>query len=121
MLRSNGSDGSVANAVTATAYQQMGGTAHGAAFVRGNGPVVPINIDHEIWEVNGASSARDRSRIPTQRRPFGSKGPNGAIAYQHGAKPSREAFQRLRGTPLALINPDHLEQLQADNPGNAPY
>lgn len=39
------------------------------------------------------------------------RGPNGAIAYQYGAKPSREAFERLRGTPLALINPDHLMDL----------
>lgn len=39
------------------------------------------------------------------------RGPNGARAYKYGPEPSREAFRALRGTPLALINPDHLMDL----------
>lgn len=52
-LRSDGSDGRIANAVDQAVYRSMGGSVDGAAFVPNHGPVVTVNIDHPIWRSSG--------------------------------------------------------------------
>jgi RHS repeat-associated protein len=109
VLRSDGSDGRKANAVNSATYQSMGGTANGAAFVNNNGPVVTVNIDHAVWESGGmmAQWAIGHESLHTAGL-SDQKGSNKSKAYKYGTDSSRAAFQELKGTPLALVNPDHL-------------
>jgi len=112
VLRSDGADGYVANAVDSESYEEMGGSPDGAAFVRGTGPVVTVNITHSIWESTGM-----RSQFAIGHESLHSagmahqRGSNGAVAYKFGSQPAKAAFQELKGKPSALLNPDHLMDL----------
>jgi RHS repeat-associated protein len=110
-LKSDGSDGKMANAVDAATYQSMGGSADGVAFVKGNGPIMTFNkgnsagagklrwvVGHESLHTAGLNDQR-----------FG--GPNGPIGYKFGSDVQKKAFQDMRGTSQAEINPDHLMDL----------
>ncbi|MES1263999.1 MAG: RHS repeat-associated core domain-containing protein, partial [Peristeroidobacter soli] len=112
-LRSNSSDGKIANAVDAATYQALGGSKNGAAFVKGvGGKVMTVNKDSTGWNSGGrmcqwvvgheslhTGGLRDQS------------GSNGAKAYKYGLPPNKEAYRELKGTPKSLINPDHLMDL----------
>jgi len=39
------------------------------------------------------------------------RGPNGIRAYQYGTPAQRGAYKTMKGTPDALINPDHIMDL----------
>lgn len=113
-LRSDGSDGKMANAVDAATYQGMGGSANGAAFVNGvNGTTMTVNKDNAAaWNSGGTMSrwvvgheSLHTAGLDDQR------GPNGAKAYKCGEDPNKEAFRQLRGTDKANINPDHIMDL----------
>ncbi|WP_394203863.1 RHS repeat-associated core domain-containing protein [Marinagarivorans algicola] len=110
-LNSNGSDGKVANAVSGATYQSMGGSANGAAFVANNGPVVTVNMGSAVW----GSGAHAQRAIGHESLHTGGlndqRGPNGNIAYQYGTPAQRKAFKAMKGTPAALINPDHIMDL----------
>ncbi len=111
-LRSDGSDGRIANAVDAKTYESLGGSRAGAAFVKGNGPEVTINIEHENWSSSGMQAQRSLGHESLHTVGLSDqRGSNGFIAYQFGFPGNRAAFEELKGTPLALVNPDHLMDL----------
>ena len=112
-LRSDGSDGKIANAVNSATYQSLGGDRNGAA--KADGPVVTVNIDHPDWEATGGAGARraqwavgHESLHTAGLEDLAAPGPDGATAYKYGNAAQREAFRELNGTPMAVFNPDHL-------------
>jgi len=109
-LRSDGSDGKIANAVDGATYQSMGGSAGGAAMVIGNAPVVTVNIDNDAaWSSGGSAAQRAIGHESLHTAGLNDKrAPNGVRAYQYGTPAQREAYQTMKGTRDALINPDHI-------------
>jgi RHS repeat-associated protein len=112
-LRSDGSDGKVANAVSSATYQSMGGSATGAAFVKGNGPVMTVNQGNPAAWASGAGMAKwvvghESLHTAGLGHEFGS---NGAIAYKFGLPPNQNAFSELKGTDKVWTNPDHLMEM----------
>ena len=109
-LRSNGSDGKIANAVNSATYQSMGGSATGAAFVKGNGPVMTVNVDNKAaWNSGSRMSGHAAGHESLHTAGLNDqRGSNGAPAYKYGNEQQREAFEELKGTPTGDINPDHL-------------
>ncbi len=108
-LRSDGSDGKIANAVDSSTYQNMGGSANGAAFVRGNGPIMVVNTGN-------SAGMSDLSRVVGHESLHTAglhdiEGSNGKDAYKHGLPANRDSYQELMGTDKALDNPDHLMDL----------
>lgn len=60
-LRSDGSDGKMANQVDSATCQKMGGTENGAAFVVGNGPIMTVNEGNAAaWGVGCRPQKFDR-------------------------------------------------------------
>ena len=115
ILRSDGSDGYIANAVSASEFRESGGSADGMAYVRNNGPTITINRDHGGW--NPVGPRNDTS--PNALRAVGHeslhsagldhvRGSNGAIAYQDGSTAQLEAYREIQGSPLEYENPDSL-------------
>jgi len=110
VLRSNGSDGNIANAVNQTVYLSQGGNPHGAAFT--NGAVVTINIDHPVWMLRTVEPQRVIGHESLHTIGLSDqRGPNNEKAYKNGLPAQQDAFRALRGTPKALINPDHIMDL----------
>lgn len=111
-LRSNGADGKVANAVTKEVYASMPGHSEGgAASVAGNGPVMTVNIGNtSAWGRNaGESSERAAGHESLHTAGLNDQvGANGARAYFDGRPEQVKAFEDMKGTPQADINPDHL-------------
>jgi hypothetical protein len=109
-LRSDGSDGKMANMLDGAAYEAAGGTPGGAAAVpRSDRDTMLVNRDNvdgffglklAKWIVGHESL--HTAGLDDQ---FGS---NGKAAYKYGNPAQKEAFRELRGTPKALINPDHI-------------
>lgn len=110
-LRSDGSDGKIANQVDAATYKSMGGSETGAAFVKGNGPVMTVNKDNaDAWNSGSrmAQWAVGHESLHTaglHDRPRTNDAPK---ANKYGEPPNREAYREMKGTWEALINPDHL-------------
>ena len=112
-LRSDGSDGKLANRVDAKTYQSMGGSENGAAFVKGNGPIMTVNGGNAAAWTTGASMSQwvvgheslHTAGLNDQR------GPNGALAYKFGFPVNVEAFRAISGTDKANINPDSIMNL----------
>lgn len=113
-LRSDGSDGKIANAVDSLTYQSSGGTESGAAFVAKN--------DRNTMVINKDNSAAWASGSRMSQWAVGHEslhtaglndqlGSNGRVAYKFGNSFQMEAFRELSGTPKALINPDHIMDL----------
>jgi hypothetical protein len=109
-LRSNGSDGKIASAVSSDTYQSMGGSATGAAFVKGNGPVMTVNIDNkDAWGSGGRMAGHSVGHESLHTAGLkDQRGSKGAFAYKYGNEQQREAFRELKGTPTGDVNPDHL-------------
>ena len=109
-LRSDGSDGRMANAVNRATYVKMGGSPTGAAMVAGNGPIMTVNLGNAAaW----AGSSALQWVVGHESLHTGGLndqvGPNGRLAYKHSGDPAeRKAFDALSGTPTAAINPDHV-------------
>jgi hypothetical protein len=112
-LRSDGSDGKMANAVDSATYQSLGGSANGAAFVKGNGPVMTVNKENSAaWNSGGRMSQWSVGHESLHTAGLNDqRGTNGAVAYKYGLDPNKDAFKELTGTPKSLINPDHLMDL----------
>ena len=115
-LRSDGSDGKVANAMDAKQYQSMGGSPTGAAMVQNVNPNV-MNVNLGNPELFASTSNMGISQIQwtvghESLHTAGlndQRGPNGALAYRWSGDPNEKAaFNALTGTPLSNINPDHL-------------
>jgi len=112
-LRSDGADGKVADRVDSKTYQEMGGSKDGAAFVKGNGPVMTVNGGNLAAWASGTSMSQwvvgheslHTAGLRDQR------GPNGALAYKFGPQPNVDAFRAIRGTDKADINPDSIMDL----------
>ena len=112
-LRSDGSDGKLANRVDAKTYQSMGGSESGAAFVKGNGPIMTVNGGNAAAWTTGASMSQwvvgheslHTAGLNDQR------GPNGALAYKFGYPVNVDAFRAISGTDKANINPDSIMNL----------
>ncbi len=109
-LRSDGSDGRVANLVSSAAYQGLGGGSSGAAFINGAGG--------SIMTVNGGNQAgwADMARVVGHESLHTAglsdlRGSNGEKAYQKGDSDQRDSYNELMGTDRALDNPDHLMDL----------
>jgi hypothetical protein len=110
-LRSNGSDGKVANAVSGAVYASTPGTsAGGAAYVANHGPIMTVNIDNKnAWGRNaGEASERAVGHESLHTAGLDDQKLNGVKAYFDGTKPNIDAFEKMKGTPQADINPDHL-------------
>jgi len=110
-LRSDGSDGKVANAVDANTYQSMGGSANGAAFINGvGGSIMTVNRDNAAaWNSGGRMSQWVVGHESLHTAGLSDQvGSNGAKAYKYGEDPNKDAYKELRGTEKSLINPDHL-------------
>lgn len=109
-LRSDGSDGRMANAVDQATYESMGGSANGAAFVRNNGPIMTVNRDNAAAWNSGNQMTRwvvGHESLHTAGL-HDQRGPNNERAYKFGTDPQQDAFRAIRGTPLEHINPDSL-------------
>jgi RHS repeat-associated protein len=109
-LRSDGSDGRMANAVDQATYENMRGSRDGAAFVRNNGPIMTVNRDNAAaWNSGGQMTrwvvGHESLHTAGLRDQIG---PNGERAYKYGLDPQRDAYRSIRGTPLEHINPDSL-------------
>jgi RHS repeat-associated protein len=112
-LRSDGSDGKVANRVDAKTYQSMGGSEHGAAFVKGTGPIMTVNGGNAAAWTTGSSMSQwvvGHESLHTAGL-IDQRGPNGAIAYKFGFPANMEAFRAISGTDKANINPDSIMDL----------
>jgi hypothetical protein len=110
-LRSNGSDGKIANAVSGSVYASMPGhSPNGAASVANNGPIMTVNIDNKnAWGRNaGEVSQRAVGHESLHTAGLNDQKLNNVKAYWDGAKPNTDAFEKMKGTPQADINPDHL-------------
>lgn len=110
-LRSDGKDGKVANAVSKEVYASMPGhTEGGAASVKDNGPVMTVNIGNtKAWGRHaGESSERAVGHESLHTAGLHDQKLNGIPAYWDGPKVSRDAFDQMKGTPQADINPDHI-------------
>lgn len=112
-LRSDGSDGKVANRVDAQTYQAMGGSKDGAAFVQGNGPIMTVNGGNAAAWTSGTSMSQwmvGHESLHTAGL-NDQKGPSGALAYKFGYPVNTEAFRAISGTDKANINPDSIMNL----------
>lgn len=100
-LRSDGSDGKMANQVDSATYQKMGGTENGAAFVRGNGPIMTVNKDNAAaWSVGGMMPKWVVGHESLHTSGLNDQvGSNGKTAYKFGNDAQKEAFKELFGTP----------------------
>lgn len=108
-LRSNGSDGKLANAVDAPTYQNMGGSRNGAAFVKGNGPIMTVNLGNSDGMADLARVVGHESLHTAGLHDI--EGSNGKDAYKRGEPPNRDSYRELMGTDKALSNPDHIMDL----------
>lgn len=98
-------------------YVAAGGSANGgAALVKRNpdrspGRVVTVNTSHQDF---GSGSGFQRiighESLHTPKAGLrDQRGPNGALAYKYGVtKEQTQSYRDLKGTPQALINPDHI-------------
>jgi RHS repeat-associated protein len=109
-LTSDGSDGKIASVLSGTDYVRQGGTAKGVALAEIGGSKMWLNRDRsDGWTGDSMMSrwAVGHESLHT----FGlvhQKGSNGRVAYRWGYPEEQEVYRRMRGTPQALINPDHL-------------
>jgi hypothetical protein len=112
-LRSDGSDGKIANALDTKTYVGMGGTEGGAARVPDKGNVMLVNIGNaDAWKAGNTMSqwavgheSLHTAGLDDQR------GSNNAFAYKFGFPPQRDAFRAIGGTDKANINPDSIMNL----------
>ena len=109
-LRSDGSDSKMASVVDQATYTAMGGTEGGVARAQVGGSQMWLNRDRsEIWRGN---SEMARWTVGHESlHTFGlrdQRGSNGQKAYRWGWPTERTAYDKMRNTPQALINPDHL-------------
>ncbi len=110
-LRSDGSDGKIANAVDSKTYKEMGGSATGAAFVNGaGGKVMTVNINNkDAW---GGDSSTTRWVLGHESLHTAGMsdqlGSNGKKAYKFADEINRDAYDSITGTPKAKQNPDHV-------------
>ncbi len=109
-LRSDGSDGKMANVVSQAEYTKMGGSEGGVARAQVGGNQMWLNRGRsEVW-TGGSMMGRwvvGHESLHT----FGLRdemGMNGQRAYRWGFPAQQESYDRMRNTPQALINPDHL-------------
>jgi hypothetical protein len=113
-LRSDGSaetGGYVANAVNQAGYEAIAGTsAKGAAITSSDGKTVTVNLGNSSWssgsqaQWNIGHESLHSAGLKDQR--WG--GPTGPKAYKYGEKRNRDAYDAMKGTPQADINPDHI-------------
>jgi RHS repeat-associated protein len=109
-LRSDGSDGKMANVVSQSAYTAMGGSAGGVARADVGGNSMWLNRGRiDSW---GGNTKMGRWGVGHESlHTYGlhdQKGFNNQTAYRWGFPDQRNAYNRMTNTPQALINPDHL-------------
>jgi hypothetical protein len=110
-LRSDGSDGHMANAVDQGTYEKDHGTRFGAATVDPDRPLImTVNIDNKAaWNsgsFNALWSLGHESLHSAGLRD--QRGFNGEKAYRFGKELQQKAFHAMTGTRQANINPDHI-------------
>jgi RHS repeat-associated protein len=109
-LRSDGTDGKLANVLSQSDFMAQGFTNDAAASAEVGGTTMSLNRGRsEVWTQNSMTTkwiigheSLHTAGLRDQR------GFNNQTAYYWGFEPQKEAFQKMKGTPEALINPDHL-------------
>jgi hypothetical protein len=117
-LRSDGSDGKVANAMTASEFEASNGPRGAAAGVGRAAPdVMMVNSDADVWS-DKSSTADLALQWVTGHESLHTVGlhdqvgTNNQIAYRYGVLQSqRDAYEELRGTARAMENPDNVMTL----------
>jgi RHS repeat-associated protein len=111
-LRSDGSDGKMANLVSQAAYTAAGGTANGAAAVpSGDTNKMLVNVDNKAGFLSGTGIAKwivGHESLHTAGIAGHALGSNNKPSYKWGEKPQRKAFREVTGTPAAATDPDHI-------------
>lgn len=107
-LNSDGSDGYVANGLSSADYVASGGSAGGMARAAVGGTTMTVNTGHAGWgksSLRNWAAAHEALHNAGMRHQYGS---NGSPAYKKGSEAQRDAYDELKGTPEALLNPDHV-------------
>ena len=107
-LSSDGSDGYIANGMSSSDYESSGGSAGGMARAAVGGQTMTVNTGHREWNRSASSNwavAHESLHSAGMKHQYGS---NGAPAYKQGTEAQVDAFNELKGTPGALLNPDHI-------------
>ncbi len=107
-LNSDGSDGYVANGLSSADYVASGGSAGGMARAAVGGTTMTVNTGHAGWgksSLRNWAAAHEALHNAGMRHQYGS---NGSPAYKKGSEAQRDAYGELKGTPEALLNPDHV-------------
>jgi hypothetical protein len=114
-LKSNGSDGKVANGYSKEEYAKLpGSTANGAASAPVGGNVMNVNLGAKLWTTN--QSVQTQQQWVAGHESLHTAGLhhqyfNNEPGYKFGSPEQQEAFDNLEGT----TNPDNLMQLVYPN------
>jgi hypothetical protein len=109
VLRNDGSDGvTLATGVDSSTYQEMGGSAGGAAMVQNNEQSVTVNTGHSVWESSGKMAQFSIGHESLHSAGLNDQKLDGVKAAKFGDRDQRAAYRRMRDTPQADVNPDHL-------------
>jgi len=110
VLQETGANAPIANAISSKELVRTVGSELASAAADVSGSVVTINIGHPVWQETPTFRAQraigheSLHTIGLLDQPVNSP----IKAYQYGPEASRKLFQKLKGTPLALINPDNI-------------
>ncbi len=110
-LKSNGSDGKIANGYSKEGYAQLPkSTANGAASAPVGGNVMNVNLGAKIWTTN--KDVQTQRQWVVGHESLHTAGLhhqyfNNQLGYKFGSPAEKEAFDALEGT----TNPDNLMQL----------
>ncbi len=109
-LRSDGSDGKMANVLSQSDFTAKGFSNAAVAAAEIGGKTMWLNRGRsEVWSGSSmmAKWVAGHESLHTAGL-HDQRGFNGQTAYRWGADPQKEAYEKMKGTPQALINPDHL-------------
>jgi RHS repeat-associated protein len=112
-LKSDGSDGKLANVVDEAAYMAKGHDPDAVASAEVGGKMMWLNRARiEVWSGNSMIARWVVGHESLHTAGYrDQRGLNGEKAYRRGREDQREAYQGMRNTPQSAINPDHLMDL----------
>lgn len=107
-LKSDGSDGYMANAVDQKEYEKRG-SKDGAAYVAKNSSTMVVNLDNKAAWAAGNTMAKHVIGHESLHSAGLNDYKEGKVrAYKFGEKADRDLFKKIADQPESHLNPDHI-------------